>query len=81
MAHLVTEEFPYGEKDEKQLHDSNEKISYTDEVRVVDNAHALKELEEFEDRLLRDDASDQEYLVQSGSDVALKVIPTQFSKH
>lgn len=75
MANILTERVPYGdEKDEKQLGGSVEKFSYADsDGKVVDDAEIAREVEAFEDRLMRDDASDNEYLVQSGSDVALKV--------
>ena len=36
-----------------------------------------KEVEEFEDRLQRDEATDEEYLVQDAHDVAIKVLSTR----
>lgn len=76
MANIVTEATPYSEKGEKHLQDSTEKISFDSDRKPSDDVEVVKEMEAFEDRLLNDDASEQEYLVQSGSDVAIKVPDT-----
>jgi hypothetical protein len=53
----------------------NEKQSYGDSSDVIDDAKHGKEVEEFEERLARDEATEEEYLVENAHDVAIKVIP------
>ena len=43
------------------------------EGELTDDARMAKEVEEFEDRLQRDEATDEEYLVQEAYEVAIKV--------
>ena len=50
--------------------DSLDKVAQND-VDVVDEKR-LKEVEEFEERLALDEASEEEYLVQDAHDVAIK---------
>lgn len=58
--------------------DSLDKVAQND-VDVVDEKR-LKEVEEFEERLALDEASEEEYLVQDAHDVAIKacLLPNSF---
>lgn len=64
--------------DEKVQEDSSsyDKKAEDVDVEVVDEKK-LREVEEFEDRLAHDEASEQEYLVQDAHDVAIKVLSTR----
>ncbi len=56
---------------------SLEKKGLGDEVS--EDAVMAKEVEEFEERLQRDEANDEEYLVQEAYEVAIKVRPQHTS--
>lgn len=45
------------------------------DAEVSEDAIMAKEVEEFEERLQRDEANDEEYLVQEAYEVAIKVRP------
>ena len=45
------------------------------EAGAADDARIADEVEEFEERLQRDEAADEEYLVQEAYEVAIKVRP------
>ncbi|KAH9934458.1 OPT oligopeptide transporter [Epithele typhae] len=59
--------------DEKQS--DNVSLEKTD--AVDDDARMAKEVEEFEERLERDEAANEEYLVQEAYEVAIKVLSTR----
>ena len=50
------------------------------EAEVSDDARMAKEVEEFEERLQRDEAADEEYLVQEAYEVAIKVCIQSFGR-
>lgn len=68
----VTEPVPYT-KGEKPAHDFDEKVSYDSDSKGVDDADIVREVEVLEERIQNDEATAEEYLIQDGSDVALKV--------
>lgn len=64
----------YDDKDEKRRSDSIDKGSYdSNEKKGVDDAQVVADVEAFEERLQRDEAADEEYLISDAADVALKV--------
>lgn len=52
-----------------------------DGAEVTEDAIMAKEVEEFEERLQRDEATDEEYLVQEAYEVAIKVRPSTHTLH
>lgn len=62
--------------DEKNTSDSSslEKKLHDDSDVVVDDAELTKEVEEMEDRIANDEATEAEYRVEEAYEVAVKVI-------
>lgn len=76
MADQVTQLPVYA--DEKLKHDSDDSSidKKLDDIDSFDDAQRAKEVEEFEERLQNDEATDDEYLIQEAYDVAVKVLST-----
>lgn len=71
MADLVDSVPKFNEK--SSISDESLEKKVDDGVEVSDDAVMAKEVEEFEERLQKDEASDDEYRVQEAYEVALKV--------
>ena len=62
--------------DKHSLSDASvEKKGVDADKELTDDARVADEVEEFEERLQRDEANDEEYLVQEAYEVAIKVRP------
>jgi hypothetical protein len=58
-----------------------EKYPITDDKKILDEGELddpnhIKAVEDFEERLAKDQAADSEYLVTDGHDIAIKVLST-----
>ncbi|KAH9939462.1 OPT oligopeptide transporter [Amylocystis lapponica] len=77
MADIVTQPPVYDEKHssddslEKKFHESDIQVS------VDPDAQQLKDVEEFEERLANDEATEEEYRVEEAYEVAIKVLSTK----
>ena len=59
--------------DRQSASDASIEKKAVDGADISEDAVMAKEVEEFEDRLQRDEATDEEYLVQEAYEVAIKV--------
>ena len=75
MADQVAQLPVYADEKEKHLSDDSFEKKIADDDSV-DDAQRAKEMEEFEERLQNDEATDGEYLVQEAYEVAIKVLTT-----
>ncbi|KAI0707763.1 OPT oligopeptide transporter [Earliella scabrosa] len=62
--------------DRQSASDASIEKKAVDGADISEDAVMAKEVEEFEDRLQRDEATDEEYLVQEAYEVAIKVLST-----
>ncbi|OBZ65710.1 Oligopeptide transporter 3 [Grifola frondosa] len=63
--------------DEKHVSNDSLEKKGGDPADSIDDAQMAKEVEEFEERLQNDEASESEYLVQEAYEVAIKVLSTR----